>query len=71
MVGWHYQLNGHGLSKLPEMVKTGETGVRQSMGSQRVHTSQQLNNNKGWLNWALKSRFEGEKGENNELFPSL
>ena len=37
MVGWHHQLNGHEFER--ETVRTGEPGVLQFMGSQRVgHT---------------------------------
>ena len=35
-VGWHHQHNGHGLSKLQEMLKDREAGVLQSIGSQRL-----------------------------------
>ena len=36
MVRWHHQLNGHGLSKLQEIVKNREVGMLQNMGLQRV-----------------------------------
>ena len=36
MVGWHYQLNGHSLSKLQEIVKDREAGMLQSMGLRKV-----------------------------------
>ena len=36
MVGWHYQLDGHELSKLQLLMMEGKPVVLQSMGSQRV-----------------------------------
>ena len=39
MVRWHHRLNGHGLSKLQELVMDGGPGMLQSMGSQRVRHS--------------------------------
>ena len=36
MVGWSHWLNGHDLSKLWEVVKDGEPGMMQSMGSEKV-----------------------------------
>ena len=37
MVGWHHQLNGHEFEQTPGNSEvTGEPGVLQSMGSQRV-----------------------------------
>ena len=42
MVRWHHRLNGHGLSKLQEIVKNREAGMLQYMGLQ---SWTQLNNN--------------------------
>ena len=37
MVGWHYRLDGHEFEQTPENSEvTGEPGMLQSMGSQRV-----------------------------------
>ena len=36
MVGWHHQLNGHGLGGLWELGWTGRPGVLRSMGLQMV-----------------------------------
>ena len=36
MGGWHYQLNGHELSKLPELVMDREAWLVAIHGSQRV-----------------------------------
>ena len=36
MVGWHHQLNGYGFANSGREWKTGEPGMLQSVGSQRV-----------------------------------
>ena len=36
MAGWHHQLSGHEFEQTPGQWRTGEPGVLQSMGSQRV-----------------------------------
>ena len=43
MVGGHHQLNGHEFKQAPEVGRTGKPGVLQSMGSQRVDTTEGLN----------------------------
>ena len=39
MVGWHHRLNGHELSKLPEMVKGREAGHAAVHGVTKSQTS--------------------------------
>ena len=36
IVGWHHRLNGHEFEQTLEIVMDRESGVLQSMGSQRV-----------------------------------
>ena len=40
MVGWHHQLNGHEFEQAPGV---GKPGVLQSMGLQKLDTTEQLN----------------------------
>ena len=51
MVGWHYQLDGHELSKLQLLMMEGKPVVLQSMGSQRVGHNWATELNLSFLKW--------------------